>query len=46
MKEFYPSIKEKLLIKAVGFEEAYTDISDADKRIINHSRKSLLFKNQ
>ena len=30
----------------VRFAEAYTNISDEGKRIINHSRKSLLFNNQ
>ena len=42
----YPPIKEKLLIKALKFAESYRDISDEDKSIINHSRKSLLFNNQ
>ena len=28
IKDFYPSIKEKLLIKALKFAELYTDISD------------------
>ena len=45
IKEFYPSIKETLLIKALKFGESYTDISDEDKRIINHSKKLLLFNN-
>ena len=46
IKDFYPSIKEKLLIKALKFAESFTDISNEDKCIINHSRKSLLFNNQ
>ena len=46
IKDFYPPIKEKLLIKALKFAESYTDISDEDKCIINHSRKSLLLDNQ
>ena len=46
IKDFHPSIKEKLLIKALKFAETYTDIYDDDKRVINHSRKSLLFNNQ
>ena len=33
-------------MKALKFAESYTNISDEDKRIINHSRKSLLFNNQ
>ena len=36
IKDFYPSIKEKLLIKALKFAESCTDISDEDKRIMNH----------
>ena len=35
-KDIYPSVKEKLSIKVVKFGEAYTNISDEDKRIINH----------
>ena len=46
IKYFYPSVKEKLLIKALKFAESYTGISDEDKRIMNHSRKSLLFNNR
>ena len=44
-KGFYSSIKEKFLIKALKFAESYTDISDEDKYIINHSKISLLFNN-
>ena len=40
IKDFYPSIK------ALKFAESFTDIYNEDKRIINHSRKSLLFNNQ
>ena len=46
IKDFYSSIKEKLLRKALKFVESYTDISDEGKRIINHSRKSLLFNSK
>ena len=45
IKDFYPSRKEKALIKALKFAESYTDISDEDKRIINQSKISLLFNN-
>ena len=31
IKDFYPSIQEKLLIKVLKFAESYTDISDEDK---------------
>ena len=36
IKNFYSSIKEKLLIKTLKFAESYTDISDEEKRKINH----------
>ena len=36
IKNFYSSIKEKLLIKALKFAESYTDMSDEEKRKINH----------
>ena len=43
IKEFYPSIKEPLLEKALKFAEEYIDIPTDDKAIIKHARKSLLF---
>ena len=43
--EFYPSISEDLLKQAIEFAKNYTEISDGDLNIINHSRKSLLFHN-
>ena len=47
IKDFYPSAKEKLLIKVLKIVELHTNIfDDDDKRIINHLRKSLLFSNQ
>ena len=36
VKNFYSSMKEKLLIKTLKFAESYTDISDEEKRKINH----------
>ena len=44
IKEFYPSIKEPLLKKALKFAEQYIDILTNDKAIIKHARKSLLIK--
>ena len=41
--EFYPSIKENLLKEALQFAEQHINISQKDKEIIHHSRKSLLF---
>ena len=46
IKEFYPSITENLLKKAITFAEAHTLLSDDDKAIIHHARKLLLFNDQ
>ena len=43
IREFYPSITENLLKKVLTFAEAHTDLSDDDRAIIHHPRKSLLF---
>ena len=45
VKDFYQSIKEKLLNKAIGFAEQTVLLSEKDKlkEIIFHARKSLLF---
>ena len=43
-KDFYPSIKETLLIKAINFAEKLAHINKA-KVIIKHPRKSLLYDN-
>eukprot|EP00111_Clytia_hemisphaerica_P016700 TCONS_00049516-protein len=43
VKDFYPSIKEKLLKKAMKFAEKHVQIDQKDKEIIHHARKSLLF---
>ena len=41
--EFYPSITEDLLDKAIAWARQFTAISDNDIVIIKHARKSLLF---
>ena len=41
--EFYPSIKEPLLEKALTFAEEKIDIPTDDKAIIKHAWKSFLF---
>ena len=46
IKEFYVSIKECLLKNAINFTEQYTEISEKDRAIIFHTRKSLLFNDQ
>ena len=45
IKDFYPSIKETLLIKAINFAKKCANIKNEDKVIIKHSRKSLLYNN-
>ena len=41
--EFYPSISEKLLRDALNFASKITDVTESDREVIFHSRKSLLF---
>ena len=41
--EFYPSISEQLLDKAIKFAEKYVKISDDDKKLFFHTKKSFLF---
>ena len=45
IKDFYPSIKETLLIKSTNFAEKPANIH-VDKVIIKHARKSLLYDNR
>ena len=44
--EFYPSITEELLHKALDFASRYITISDQDRHIIIHKRRSLLYDKQ
>ena len=46
IKDFYPSIKETLLIKALNFAEKRVNITNKHKVIIKHARKSLLCDNR
>ena len=46
IREFYPSITANLLKKVLTFAEAHTHLSDDNKTIIHHARKSLLFNDQ
>ena len=46
IRGFYPSITENLLKKALTSAKAHTHLSDDDKAIIHHARKSLLFNDQ
>ena len=41
--EFYPSITEELLDKAIAFARTTTHIIDTELSVIKHARKSLLF---
>ena len=43
IKEYYPSITEETLDKAIWFASTHTEVSLEDIHIIKHSRKSLLF---
>ena len=44
--EFYPSISEQLIRKAIQFAENYVVISDEDKNLFFHTKKSFLFNNK
>ena len=41
--EFYPSISEVLLDKAIKFAQTYTEVGEEVVTIVKHARKSLLF---
>ena len=43
IKDFYPSIMQDLLNKALNFASEYISIPKCDIDVINHTRKSLLF---
>ena len=43
--EFYPSITESIIDKALLFAKQHHDISNDNTRLIKHFRKSLLFSN-
>ena len=42
IKDFYPSVMQDLLNKALNFASEYISIWKSDINVINHSRKSLL----
>ena len=41
--EFYPSISEELLMKALDYASKFTKITQQDPHIIIHSKRSLLY---
>ena len=43
IKDFYPSIKESLLIEALDFAATHVRISRSDLETVRQARKSLLF---
>ena len=43
IKDFYPTITKELLSKSLSFAETKVQITQDDKKIMYHSRKSLLF---
>ena len=44
--EFYPSISQALLNEALEFASKYINISDSDKEIIHHAKKTVLFHDE
>ena len=42
--EFYPSITEKLLLKAVDFAKQFNTIQDRERDIIIHAKRTIIFK--
>ena len=46
IKDFYPSISEKLLTNALNFAKEITNINREPIQIMYHARKSLLFCNE
>ena len=46
IKDFYPSFSKELLNDALTFAETIINLDDHDKKIIYHSRKSLLFNQE
>ena len=44
IKNFYPTITKGLLLKCLSFAETKVQITEDDKKIIYHSRKSQLFE--
>ena len=45
IKDFYPSIKEKLLWEAIRFAKRHISVTNKDIKAIFHARKSLLYYN-
>ena len=43
IKDFYPSIKEDLLINVLEFAKQHVTIKSKDRETIFHARKSLLY---
>ena len=44
--EFYPSITEKLLLKAIDFAKQFNIIQDCEKDIIIHAKRTIVFKGE
>ena len=45
IEEFYPSISEDLLKKAINYARSFIDISSDKEETIMHCQKSLVFNN-
>ena len=46
IENFYPSIKEDLLKKAINFASRRVEVKKEEKEIVFHARKSLLFNKE
>ena len=44
--DFYPSIKQGLLIEALQFAKQYVTIKSKDREIVFHARKFLLYNDE
>ncbi|KAK3745372.1 hypothetical protein QZH41_001400 [Actinostola sp. cb2023] len=44
--EFYPSITERLLIKAIDFAKQHTIVTEHEKDVIIHTKRTIVFSNR
>ena len=45
IEEYYPSISDDLLRKAIDYARTFVDVSDEEEETIMYCRKSMLFNN-
>ena len=46
IEEYYPSISEDLLRKAIDYARTFVDVSEEEEETIMHCQKSMLFNNR